>query len=299
MSNGRQCSFPNVPGLRTIAHHRLPHVRRTWATLPEPVCTIAATLIQFIIRPAFGTKIARFRIDGYGKLMMTTLITILTGLAAGAAHVFAGPDHLAAVAPLAVDQRKTPVRTGFFWGIGHSGGVWILALAAIILRDALPLDWLSSWSERIVGIVLIAVGLWAIRKAMSVKIHSHVHEHDGVVHAHIHVHEEGVHKHEHGDHEHIAHKHEHRALGIGLLHGFAGTSHLIGVLPALALPTRWAAVIYVVAFGIGSIAGMTIFSWTVGRLAGRIGATNEKGSKYLFWGSGLAAIAVGCFWLTL
>ncbi len=226
--------------------------------------------------------------------MITTLITILTGLAAGAAHVFAGPDHLAAVAPLAVDQKRTPVRTGLFWGIGHSGGVWILALAAIIMRDALPLDWLSSWSERIVGIVLIAVGLWAIRKAMSVKIHSHVHEHDGEVHAHIHVHGDGVH-----EHDQVEHKHEHRALGIGLLHGFAGTSHLIGVLPALALPTRWAAVTYVIAFGIGSIAGMTVFSWTVGRIAGRIGGTNERGSKYLFYTSGLAAIAVGCFWLTL
>ena len=226
--------------------------------------------------------------------MTTTLIAILSGLAAGVAHVFAGPDHLAAVAPLAIDHKQKPIKAGLFWGIGHSRGVWILAIAAILLRDALPLDWLSSWSERIVGIVLIGIGLWAIRKAMSVKVHTHVHEHDGMPHAHIHVHEEGM---EH--HEHSKHAHEHRALGIGMLHGFAGTSHLMGVLPALMLPSRLSAVLYVFAFGLGSIGGMSIFTWTVGRLAGRLNGSGQHATKYLFYGSGITAIAIGCFWLTM
>ncbi|GJM26280.1 MAG: hydantoin utilization protein A [Phycisphaerae bacterium] len=213
---------------------------------------------------------------------------------AGFAHVFAGPDHLAAVAPLAIDQKQKPLSAGLFWGIGHSSGVWILALAAILLRDALPLDWLSSWSERIVGVVLIAVGLWAIRKALSVKVHSHIHEHDGVAHAHIHVHEEGL-----KQHDHIDHAHKHRAMGIGMLHGFAGTSHLLGVIPALMLPSRLSAVLYVIAFGVGSIGGMSIFTWMVGRLAGRFNGSGQRATQCLFYGSGLTAIVVGCFWLAM
>ncbi len=224
---------------------------------------------------------------------MMILSALATGLIAGCAHVFAGPDHLAAVAPLAMDQRRNPVAAGLFWGIGHSSGVWVLALIALLLRDILPLDWFSSWSERIVGVVLIGVGLWAIRKAVSMRIHTHVHEHDGVTHAHVHVHQSGL-----SQHDELDHSHNHKALGIGLLHGFAGTSHLLGVLPALMLPTRLGAVMYVLAFGIGSVCGMSAFTWIVGRMANHLGGSNGRASQCLFIGSGVAAIAIGCFWLT-
>ena len=43
---------------------------------------------------------------------------------------------------------------------------------------------------------------------------------------------------------------------MGVLHGVAGTSHFLGVLPALAMPTRAAALVYIAAFGGGSILAM-------------------------------------------
>ena len=53
----------------------------------------------------------------------------LAGLTAGLIHVLSGPDHLAAVAPLANDRSRA-WRTGFLWGLGHSGGVFAVALLA-------------------------------------------------------------------------------------------------------------------------------------------------------------------------
>ena len=51
---------------------------------------------------------------------------------------------------------------------------------------------------------------------------------------------------------------------MGVLHGVAGSSHFFGVLPALALPTRAAALTYIGAFGIGTVAAMTAFAAVVG-----------------------------------
>jgi hypothetical protein len=41
--------------------------------------------------------------------------------------------------------------------------------------------------------------------------------------------------------------HAHASFCLGVLHGVAGSSHFFGVLPALALPTRAAALTYIAA----------------------------------------------------
>ena len=89
------------------------------------------------------------------------------GLAAGLLHVFSGPDHLAAVAPLALsenssrDARQVRVEgwlVGLQWGVGHTAGVLLIATPLLFLKEQLPLDAISVYSERIVGVSLIASG---------------------------------------------------------------------------------------------------------------------------------------------
>ena len=96
---------------------------------------------------------------------VSILVAGLAGLSAGTIHALSGPDHLSAVAPLVINERSRRWRMGLFWGIGHSLGVWLIGLIALVLRGFLPLDALSSWSERLVGVVLIGVGLWGLRRA--------------------------------------------------------------------------------------------------------------------------------------
>lgn len=254
------------------------------------------------------------------------LLAILAGLAAGAIHVLTGPDHLVAVAPLAVAGRRRPWLSGLWWGTGHSGGVWIVGLLALLLRELLPLESLSAWSERFVGVILIAIGLWSFRKALSRHLHAHEHTHDGVRHRHLHLHTELVAGHEVPErettgpepdstldqpavflrsssarkpaaHQHHPHAHTHAAVFVGALHGLAGSSHFFGILPALALPGRVAALSYILAFGLGSIVAMTAFSWLLGVTTAKFGGAGVRSYRWLMAGCGAAAIGVGGFWL--
>lgn len=224
------------------------------------------------------------------------MFTLLgTGLLAGAVHVWSGPDHLAAVAPLAARRPARSWLAGLRWGVGHSTGVAVVGLLALWLRDALPMELLSHWSERLVGVLLIGIGLWAIRKATRTTIHAHEHEHDGERHVHIHAHGSGARDHE----ARGAHQHSHAAVGIGLLHGLAGSSHFFGVLPVLALPTRMDAAVYLGSFGVGTILSMVMFSWLIGLTAGRSARRSGNFYRGFVGACGVCALLVGCGWLFL
>jgi hypothetical protein len=223
------------------------------------------------------------------------MLVPLAGFVAGMQHVVTGPDHLAAVAPLAVSDRAAAWRGGLSWAAGHAGGVAIIALVALSLREVMPFQaaWLSGWSERLVGVVLIGIGLWGLRRALSHRLHTHVHEHDGRPHVHVHLHS-GAESHASGSA--TPHFHTHTALAVGTLHGLAGGSHFLGVLPALALSTSQA-VLYLAAYAVGTIAAMTLFASVLGWLALRAGNAGARWARGLMAGSSLAAVAVGVFWI--
>ena len=87
------------------------------------------------------------------------MLTVITGAVAGFFHVLSGPDHLAAVAPLAVEDGRRGWLAGWTWGIGHASGVVVVAVLAVLLREMLPIASLSGWSERMVGVALIGIGI--------------------------------------------------------------------------------------------------------------------------------------------
>jgi ABC-type nickel/cobalt efflux system permease component RcnA len=224
--------------------------------------------------------------------MALALYALLTGMLAGAIHVWAGPDHLAAIAPLAVRRPRRAWLPGARWGLGHSAGVGLVGLLFLLLRELIPVDWLSTWGERLVGMLLIGIGIWAFRLALQHNLHAHEHEHDGERHLHLHTHSHG-----HAPQHETPHQHRHAAFGIGTLHGLAGSSHFLGVLPALAFPTKLLAAVYLIAFGVGTIAAMAIFSWGMGWLTLRFGARGVHAYRGLMGLSAGAAMGIGCFWL--
>src|SRR5688500_13956955 len=218
------------------------------------------------------------------------MLTALTGaLVSGRAHVLSGPDHLAAVAPLAAADRRRGWLTGCTWGIGHTSGVVLVALLAVMLRDLLPpLEVLSAWSERIVGVALIGIGMWALRRSLRVTTAPHVH--GGVPHDHLHVQAGPAWARRLG--------HAHASFYMGILHGVAGSSHFFGVLPALALPTRTASLVYIGAFGVGSVLAMTAFAATIG-VAGERVQQGTAGHRLLMTSAALLALVVGGWWLVI
>jgi len=220
------------------------------------------------------------------------MLALFAGLLAGFIHVWTGPDHLTAVAPLAVRRPQRAWIPGVRWGFGHSAGVAVVGLLSLLLRDLIPVEWLSSWGERLVGVMLFGIGLWALHQAFKNKIHAHEHQHDGEHHIHFHAHHHG-----HAPEKPSPHRHTHAAFGIGTLHGLAGSSHFLGVLPALALPTTIEAVGYIGMFGLGTIGAMALFSWGMGRLAMRMADRGQMFYRHLMTACGVAALGVGVFWL--
>ena len=213
------------------------------------------------------------------------MISIVAGFLAGTIHVLSGPDHLAAVAPLAIAEERRSWLAGWTWGAGHASGVAVVAVLAVLLRDLLPpIDLISSWSERLVGVALIAIGVWALRR--SLRVQATVHTHGRVAHEHLHVQRGPAWLRRLG--------HAHASFYLGILHGVAGSSHFFGVLPALALPTAAASFSYIAAFGLGTVAAMTAFAGAIGSLGPRGFALSRH---HLMTATGIAAIAVGCAWI--
>jgi hypothetical protein len=220
------------------------------------------------------------------------VLAILSGLVAGSIHVVSGPDHLTAVAPLSVRRPNHARAMGFKWGLGHASGVIFVGLTALLVRRALPIEAFSSWSERLVGVALAAIGLWGIRTALKNRVHLHEHSHDGDTHVHFHVHDD---RHAHAAAS--AHVHTHTAFAFGILHGFAGSSHFIGILPALAFPSNADAAYYLSAYGIGTVLAMTCFASVMGATARRFALTGELAYRRLMLTCSSAAVLVGAYWL--
>jgi hypothetical protein len=213
------------------------------------------------------------------------MLAVISGALAGIFHVLSGPDHLAAVAPLAASDRARSWRAGWTWGIGHASGVMVVAALAVLLRDALPpVADISAWGERLVGGALIALGLWSLSRAARLRRARHTH--GATEHEHVHV--------QRGPQWMRRLGHGHASFAVGLLHGVAGSSHFFGVLPALALPTPAASFGYIAAFGVGTVVAMSVFAGLVGRAStGGVRIPHHR----LMAGTGVAAITVGCAWI--
>ena len=212
------------------------------------------------------------------------------GVGAGLVHVFSGPDHLAAIAPLAMKRRRGAWLTGLRWGFGHASGVICVGILSLILRGVLPVDLISSRSDRLVGALLIGIGLWTLRKTLL--IHTHAHEHAGETHEHVHIHGRG------GATAPVVkrHFHTHAAFGIGTLHGFSGSSHFLAIIPALAMPSTALTVVYLACYGVGTVLAMMLFASAINSLSMRFAGTAKVYRGFLFACSGLAMV-IGCVWL--
>lgn len=197
------------------------------------------------------------------------MLAALTGLLLGAWHVVSGPDHLAAIAPFATStsRSRSPWRTGLSWGLGHASGVLLVGLLLLAFGALLPLERLGVWSERIVGVMIVGVGLWGLWRIR------HDHEHD-----HGHDHARGP------------------AFAIGAVHGLAGSSHLYGVLPALALADDQR-IGYLLAFGVGSVIAMASFSSLLAMLVERLPGSRDAVRTWALGIASVAAVVIGTTWL--
>lgn len=228
-------------------------------------------------------------------------IPILMGIFASILHVWTGPDHLAAITPLVFNSKKDHWKIGASWGFGHLIGMILIGVLFYFFKDYIPVDSISKYSEQIVGIILIGMGIWSFYRMKSEHKHSHSHPHthsegfQDFVHVHEHQHFSSPHNHLHTIKEN---QNSWAAMSVGVIHGFAGISHFLLMLPALAFHSQWQSGQYLIGFAIGTVTAMVVFSFIIGKFH-RLNPTYHNHNVFnnlRFWG-GIVAVSVGVFWM--
>ncbi len=163
-------------------------------------------------------------------------------------------DHLAAVSAIVSEHKNVLAASviGGFWGLGHTISLFVVGALVVFVKLQIS-ERTEGYLEGVVGIMLVVLGLNAIRKIFAAeKIHAHTHEHDGHTHTHVHMHHNETAEMSH-------HRFAPRSVLVGMIHGLAGSAGLmLLVLPTISSPV--VALLYIAIFGVGSIAGMMIMS---------------------------------------
>jgi high-affinity nickel permease len=176
------------------------------------------------------------------------------------------PDHLVAVTSLVAaedgDTRKA-ARLGAWWGAGHAAVLLAIGLPLIFLKSELP-GWLEGGAEKAVGVVILVLAARVILKWVRGDYRASAHEHSDSSHAR----RRHLRRGEGTGHRHVSVRSPAQALGIGMLHGLAGTGAVVLLLIA-ALPSQLEAALALTVFAPMSVASMALctaaFAWVLTR----------------------------------
>ena len=160
-------------------------------------------------------------------------LPLLFAAVVGFGHAFE-VDHLLAVSNI-VTRRKTlweALKDGVYWGLGHTSTILIIGVLMILAKVGIHAQTFHFF-EAGVGLMLMVLGVHRIWKTW---------EHEKA-HAQMHANLE---------------PHDHKlAYGVGLVHGLAGSGALV-LLVMTEIESAFPAVLYLLIFGVGSIAGMLL-----------------------------------------
>jgi ABC-type nickel/cobalt efflux system permease component RcnA len=220
--------------------------------------------------------------------MLALLGGWLLGLTLGMRHALE-PDHLAAVSTLTV-ERARPLQEslllGALWGVGHSLALLVVGGALATFRMQMP-ESVESALELAVAVMVVALGIRALVQAVR----------EGA--------QGGPTTHRHGDtrHTHVGHA-EHIHLGrwtlarqpllVGLMHGLAGSGALTALVMA-EMPTLSSRLLYIAAFGLGSVAGMAVLTGVAGFPLRRFAQHSAARAAVLGAAGGLSVL-IGSWW---
>ena len=248
---------------------------------------------------------------------MTSGLAILAiGFVLGMRHA-TDPDHVIAISTIVSRERSIlkAALIGILWGVGHTLTILVVGACIIVFDLVIPTR-VGLTMEFSVGLMLILLGVLNLTGAMgwiSEKFspahpqvtgsHAHVHEHDSQLHLHWHSHSpEREHHGESltppewldGTSIRLSMFHTLRPLFVGLVHGLAGSAAVALLVLSTIREPRWA-VLYLLMFGIGTIAGMMLITAAIALPFSFAGYKFAWLNKGLIVGSGLVSLAFGLF----
>jgi hypothetical protein len=214
----------------------------------------------------------------------------LIGVALGMRHAFE-PDHLAAVSNMVAARPRAGAAAwvGACWGFGHSIALFVVGGALLLLRLELP-PWLADLFELAVAFMLMGLGTRGLVRAFRAGKQGSAAR---APHAHAftapHVHAGPA------DHLHLGRWTLARGpLMIGLVHGLAGSGALTAVVVS-TIPGRGEGLLYLLLFGLGSVAGMALVTG-LSSLPMRRVADDARIMARVVGVAGLLSLVVGILW---
>jgi hypothetical protein len=214
---------------------------------------------------------------------------VLLGLLQGMRHALE-PDHLVAVSTFAGEAPgpRGGLLLGAWWGLGHALALLLVGGMLALFRTTLP-EQLATGFELLVSLMLLGLGARALLRARALMQEAggelQAHWHFGRAHAHP-----GDSRHIHlGDRAFAL-----RPLGVGIIHGLAGSGALTVWLLA-GFPTHAQRLAYTLVFGGGAVLGMAVLSGVAGwPLATLLGSSRGRGWTSAV--SGALSVLLGLLW---
>jgi high-affinity nickel-transport protein len=248
--------------------------------------------------------------------MASGLAIIALGFFLGMRHA-TDPDHVIAVSTI-ISRERSILKAGLIgvlWGCGHTLTIVAVGAAIILFGLAIPVR-VGLTMEFSVGLMLILLGilnLTGVMKWLSEKFspahpkiegeHAHFHQHGANIHLHWHSH--GPANEHHGESlapprrlaEPLAKLglfHALRPLLVGIVHGLAGSAAVALLVLKTIRDPKWA-VLYLLVFGIGTVAGMMLITAAIAFPFSFAGYKFASLNRTLITASGLVSLVFGLF----
>ena len=221
-------------------------------------------------------------------MIESSVLTVLAlGFVLGMRHAL-DADHVVAVSTIVSKYRGLWGSTiiGAFWGIGHTITLFLVGFLILGLKMTIP-DKVALLMEMAVGIMLVFLGGVVTAGLIKERLDYHFHHHgvESHVHAHKHTHIE-PHEHQH------AIRRGYRSLMVGMVHGLAGSAALM-LLAVGGMHSVLEGLLYIVVFGIGSVAGMMMISTMISLPFVYTAFHFTRINRFITAFAGLASIVLG------
>jgi high-affinity nickel permease len=194
--------------------------------------------------------------------MLSSISVLALGFILGMRHA-TDPDHVVAVTTIVSQQHSVAraVRVGALWGAGHTVTIVLVGGAILLFRLAVP-PRLGLAMEFAVAVMLVLLGIRSVRGA--------------------------------GRERREAAWSPLRPVIVGFVHGLAGSA-FVAMLVLTAIESAVVGVAYLLVFGVGTVAGMTLVTAAIAVPSSYAAARVSGAQRFVQLAAGVASVGVGLF----
>jgi len=168
------------------------------------------------------------------------------------------------------------------WAVGHAAVLMGLATLFIFAKFELPAI-IPLLAEKLIGVLLVGLGVWILWTLWQHKITLETHSHDDITHTHL---------------KKTGQQHKnHQPVLVGIVHGLAGSAPVLAIIPALKTNNAWLGLAYVGLFSLGVLTTMLVFGCFLGKLQRQISNCGQRLFQISRVCIAFTSIAFGSFWL--